>query len=235
MLAFLNRSVTIWLLCHNRKHSLCRDGYTGTHFIYSFQNWRVKSHQYPKLNFKNSQASILDAHCLNYLHFNLSVILEVTLNGYQARNTRTTTKNLKSLSTFKVDGQYTQNVSSFCPLSFWKKVKLGPCWGFFNTSLLLCNKHTQEALAQLKQNESSGEGQATLSCQKWEISLIYCTKERQKGRRDPLIKCSPFEPCLICWLITSIHSCNKQRPFQTMMPICYGSTLVLEFPAATSA
>lgn len=135
---------------------------------------------------------------------------------------------------------YTKYSSTFSPLSFWKKVKLGPCRVFFNNTLLLCNKHAQEALAQLKhtasfgEGECCGEGQAALPCQKWEISLIYHTKERQKGRRDPLIKCSPFEPCLICWLITSIRSCNKQRPFQTMMPICYGSTLVLELPAATS-
>lgn len=240
MLAFLNRSVTIWLLCHNKKPSLCRNGYTGTHFIYGLQNQRAKSQQYPKFNLKNSQVNILDAYSLKYLKSNLPIIPEVTLKGHQAGNTNKNTK-LEDFIYFQSwRSTYAKYISSFSPLSFWKKVKLSVHWRFFNTTLLLCNKHAQEAFAQLKQNESfgkgesCGEGRAALPCQKWEISLIYCTKERQKGRRDPLIKCSPFEPCLICWLITGIRSCNKQRPFQTMMPICYGSTLVLELPAATS-
>lgn len=87
MLAFFNRSVTIWLLCHNKKPSLCRDGYTGTHFIYGLQNQRAKSYQYPKLNLKEPQTNILDAYCLNFLNFNLSIIPEVTLNDYEDRNT----------------------------------------------------------------------------------------------------------------------------------------------------
>lgn len=125
--------------------------------------------------------------------------------------------------------------------SFHRFPGLGPQWVFFFFLTIpyyyAINTYEKPLLSPNRMNllvKNCGEGQAALPCQKWEISLIYCTKERQKGRRDPLIKCSPFEPCLICWLITSIRSCNKQRPFQTMMPICYGSTSVLELPAATA-
>lgn len=92
MLAFLNRSVTIWLLCHNKKPSLCSNGYTGTHFIYGLQNQRAKSQQYAKLNLKNSQVNILDVYSPNYLNFNLPIIPEVTLKGHQTRNTKKNTK-----------------------------------------------------------------------------------------------------------------------------------------------
>lgn len=188
---------------------------------------------------KNSQVKIFDVYCLSYWSFSLSITPEVPLNGYQAKSTNKRTKLEVFICFQSWRSTYAKDTSSFLALSFWKTIKLGPHWDFLTNTLLLCNKHTQEGLAQFKQNESSGEGescsegQAALPCQKWGISLIYCAKERQKGRRDPLIKCSPFEPCLICWLITSVRSCNKQRPFQTMMPICYGSTSVLELPAAT--
>lgn len=40
---FLNRSVTIWLLCHNKKPSLCWDWYTGIHFYLQFTESKGRS------------------------------------------------------------------------------------------------------------------------------------------------------------------------------------------------
>lgn len=237
MLAFLTRSGTIWLLCH-KKYLLYVGKDIQAQYYLLFIEWKG---QIPPASYDYlEKIPSKDFWCLlPKLSFSLPITPEVTLNGYQANSTNKKTK-LEVLICFQSwRSTHAKDTSSFLPLSFWKTIKLGPHWDFLTNTLLLCNKHTQEGLAQFKQNESSGEGescsegQAALPCQKWGISLIYCAKERQKGRRDPLIKCSPFEPCLICWLITSVRSCNKQRPFQTMMPICYGSTSVLELPAAT--